>query len=248
MYKLVAIYYWSCIALVPSIRWSLGVRCLRESGVWADPGFRDTRPRHSRVTRHSSRHYTRPPSPHTLALVTTEQMLLTSPHVHAKIPRCLGVFIKRLIWSHSLPQIRQRPRAPRTSRSPHRLFTSAQSPRHQLWIVNTSRDLNCAQLYLVFRYSEILLCSIFCFCGSAPIRSITSVAMAGWCPAAGAVPQSDQIRWVEIIHWLEYCESSTGQELSTSTRCDKGTWFWAEAVFSCGQKSRTRLICGFLNC
>ena len=39
--------------------------------------------------------------------------------------------------------------------------------------------------------------------------------MAGWCPAAGAVPQSDQIRWVEIIHWMEYCESSTGQELST---------------------------------
>ena len=48
--------------------------------------------------------------------------------------------------------------------------------------------------------------------------------MAGWCPAAGAVPQSDQIRLVEIIHWLEYCESSTGQELSTSTRCDEGTW------------------------
>ena len=23
--------------------------------------------------------------------------------------------------------------------------------------------------------------------------------MAGWCPAAGAVAQSDQIRWVEII-------------------------------------------------
>ena len=23
----------------PASRWSLGVRCLRESGVWADPGF-----------------------------------------------------------------------------------------------------------------------------------------------------------------------------------------------------------------
>ena len=97
---------YKCINLLlfitgPASHWPhpLESRCEMPAGVWSLgwPGFRDTRPRHSRVTRHSSRHYTRPPSPHTLALVTTEQMLLTSPRVHTKIPRCLGVFIKRLI-------------------------------------------------------------------------------------------------------------------------------------------------------
>ena len=68
-YKLVAIYHWSCIALP---RQPLQSRCEMPAGVWSlrCPGFRDMWPRHSRVTRDSARHYTRPPSPHTLATRT----------------------------------------------------------------------------------------------------------------------------------------------------------------------------------
>ena len=229
VYKLVAIYHWSSTALP---RQPLESRCEMPAGVWSLlwPGFRDMWPRHSRVTRDSARHYTRPPSPHTLATRTVHHredafdITQLAAYVYAKMPWCLGVFIKRLIWSHSLPQIRLRPHAPRTS--PH-------------------RGAGLVYLRAVAAASAVNTSSIFCFCGSSPLRSITSVAMAGWCPAAGAVAQSDQIRWVEIIIGWNIARAPL---VRNYLHLRGARWWWncaeleglglnltAEAVLSCGQ-------------
>ena len=180
------------------------------------------------MTRDSARHYTRPPSPHTLATRT----------VHCRedafdITLCLrenavmfGCFYQKIdLKSQFTPNTAAAPRTAHFS-APH-------------------RGAGLVYLRAVAAASAVNTSPIFCFCGSSPLRSITSVAMAGWCPAAGPVAQSDQIRWVEIIIGWSIARAPLERNY-LHLRCAR--WWWncaeleglglnltAEAVLSCGQ-------------